>query len=41
VIFLSANHDLEKLALNAGANMFLEKPFDLDVLEQTVERMLQ
>lgn len=37
VIFLSANHDLEKLAQDAGADTFLEKPFDLDVLEQVVE----
>ena len=40
VIFLSANHNLEKLAQDAGADIFLEKPFDLDVLENTVKKML-
>ncbi|CAM3678236.1 response regulator [Sphingobacterium prati] len=40
VIFSSANLNLEKLAQDAGADTFLEKPFDLDVLESTVKKML-
>ncbi|WP_159728058.1 response regulator [Sphingobacterium sp. 18053] len=40
VVLLSANYNLEKLALEAGADNFLAKPFDLEDLEHIVREML-
>ncbi len=40
VILLSANYNIEKLAADAGADIFLEKPFSLDDLEKVVTSML-
>lgn len=38
VIIISASHQARQQALNAGANAFLEKPFDLKVLLQMVRK---
>lgn len=38
VIYLTANNDIETLAQNAGADLALPKPFDLDVLTKLVEK---
>ncbi len=40
VIMLSAHSDASKLADISGADDFLEKPFDVDVLIETVEKHL-
>lgn len=38
VIYFSANNDIQTLAKTAGADNFLEKPFDLNELEATILR---
>ena len=38
IVFFSANHDVSKLATEAGANYFLEKPFELDRLVSLIEQ---
>ncbi|MNI59016.1 CAI-1 autoinducer sensor kinase/phosphatase CqsS [compost metagenome] len=38
VIYVSANNDIESLAARAGADDFLSKPFDLDDLEDIVNK---
>ncbi len=38
VIYFSANNDIQSLANQAGADTYLEKPFDLNELELTIER---
>ena len=40
VIMFSAHPSAEKTALEAGADDFVEKPFDIDVLLQRVERLI-
>ena len=40
IIVLSAHSDASKLAVTIGADGFLEKPFDVDVLIEVVERHL-
>ena len=40
VVMLSAHSDASKLADVSGADDFLEKPFDVDVLIETVEKHL-
>ncbi len=40
VIYFSANNDIQTLASNAGANTYLAKPFDIDELEKTINRVL-
>ncbi|HEY0054827.1 MAG TPA: response regulator [Pedobacter sp.] len=39
VIYFSANNDIQSLAKQAGADTFLEKPFDLNELEKVINRM--
>ena len=39
VIYFSANNDIQSLAKQAGADTFLEKPFDLNELEMVIEKM--
>jgi DNA-binding NtrC family response regulator len=41
VIFFSANTDVQELAAEAGAEFFLQKPFEIDELENTVFRAVQ
>ena len=41
VIYFSANNDIESLAKQAGADTYLEKPFDLTELELVIDKMLQ
>ena len=36
VIIFSANNDIEKVALNAGANGYLRKPFEIADLERII-----
>jgi two-component system cell cycle response regulator DivK len=36
VVYFSANSEIERLAETAGADMFLAKPFDLDILKETL-----
>ncbi|HEV2480391.1 MAG TPA: response regulator [Puia sp.] len=36
IVFFSANQDVERLAEQAGADHFIEKPFDLDALVSTL-----
>ncbi|MBC8054056.1 MAG: response regulator [Sphingobacteriaceae bacterium] len=38
VIYLTANNDIETLAAQAGADLALPKPFDLDNLTRLVEK---
>ncbi len=40
VIMLSAHSEASKVADTSGADAFLEKPFDVDVLIETVQRYL-
>ena len=40
VVMLSAHSDANKLADASGADDFLEKPFDVDVLIETIEKHL-
>ncbi len=39
IVMISAHPDVKKSALDAGANDFLEKPFDLDILIKKVEKL--
>lgn len=41
VIYFSANNDIQSLAKQAGADTYLEKPFDLNELELVINRMAQ
>jgi two-component system cell cycle response regulator DivK len=41
VIFFSANLNIEELAREAGAEFFLQKPFEIDELENVVSRAIQ
>ena len=36
VIYFSANHDIKNLSKEAGADSFLEKPFDIIQFEQVI-----
>jgi CheY-like chemotaxis protein len=38
VIFFSANDHVQELAAEAGAEFFLQKPFDIDELENVVSK---
>lgn len=38
IIMISANKDTEKIALQAGADDFLAKPFDINDLYQKIEK---
>ncbi len=40
VIFFSANSNVDELAAEAGAEMYLQKPFEIDDLENTVTRAI-
>lgn len=39
IIFFSASNNVEALAVKAGADTFLAKPFNLDRLEAIIEKM--
>ena len=41
VIYFSANSDIQTLAIEAGAEAYLAKPFDLEDLQQAIEKVLQ
>lgn len=38
VIYFSANNDIQSLAKQAGADSYLEKPFDIEELENIINR---
>lgn len=40
VIYFSANNDIHTLAANAGADSYLAKPFDIDELTKTINKMV-
>ncbi len=40
VIVISASHDGQHIAMDAGADAFIAKPFDIDVLLNTVKDVL-
>jgi DNA-binding response OmpR family regulator len=40
VIFVSANDRIQDLALEAGAEYYLQKPFEIDELENVVSRAI-
>lgn len=40
VIFFSANNSVKELAAEAGAEFYLQKPFEIDELENVVSRAL-
>ncbi len=41
VLMISASRDIRDSALASGANDFLEKPFDMDVLMEKVKNLIQ
>ncbi len=41
VIYFSANNDIQSLAKQAGADTYLEKPFDLTELEEIIDNTLK
>ena len=40
IVFFSANQDVARLAGDAGADHFIEKPFDLDTLVSTLRKAI-
>ena len=38
IVYFSANQDIARLAAEAGADLYIEKPFDLDVLVTLLQR---
>ncbi len=36
VIYFSANHDIKNLSIQAGADTYLEKPFDISQFEEII-----
>ena len=40
VVYFSANSDIELLANHAGAEIYLAKPFDLEELENVINKVL-
>ncbi|MCY1501828.1 Polar-differentiation response regulator DivK [compost metagenome] len=40
VIYFSANNDVSSLAEKAGANSYITKPFDIQALEEIVEKYI-
>ena len=37
IIFFSANSDIKNLSMEAGADMYLSKPFDIEVFEKVIK----
>lgn len=40
IILISANRDTEKIAMQAGANAFISKPFDIDDFTAVVKKWI-
>ena len=41
IIYFSANHDIKNLSAEAGANTYLEKPFDISQFEEIINNVLR
>ncbi len=41
IIYFSANHDIKNLSKEAGANTYLEKPFDISQIEEVINSVLR
>lgn len=41
IVMISASKDIERSAIEAGADDFLEKPFDIDALLEKIERHMR
>jgi DNA-binding response OmpR family regulator len=41
IVFFSANQDVARLAVEAGADEYIEKPFDLDALITVLRRAIR
>ncbi|WP_410221747.1 response regulator [Pedobacter sp.] len=41
VVYFSANNDIKSLSEQAGADSFLSKPFDINILEEVVHSYLR
>ena len=41
VIYFSANHDIKNLSLEAGADTYLEKPFELSQFEDVINSVIK
>ncbi len=41
IVFFSANQDVARLAAEAGADQYIEKPFDLDTLIMVLHRAIR
>lgn len=40
IIYFSANHDIKNLSIEAGADTYLEKPFDISQFEEVINSVL-
>lgn len=40
VIYFSANHDIKNLSIQAGADTYLEKPFDISQFESIIKSVV-
>lgn len=40
IIMLSANHDIKKLAKEAGAEESIEKPFSIKTLKKVIDKYI-
>ena len=41
IIYFSANHDIKNLSLEAGADTYLEKPFDISQFEEIINSVVE
>ena len=40
IIYFSANHDIKNLSMEAGADTYLEKPFDISQFEEIINSVI-
>lgn len=41
ILVVSANHDIQKITKSLGADGYISKPFDIDVLLKTIKKYLK